>query len=58
MKQLATYRVIAETESATKVVATKWSLRKAREAANAYLASLDPDNDECPEMMIEFQGVK
>jgi hypothetical protein len=58
MKQLTTYRVIAETESATKVVTTKWSLREAREAARTYLASLDPNNDECPEMTIEFEGVK
>ena len=58
MKHLATFTVIAETESGTKAVCTKWSLREAREAANRYLASLDPNNDECPEMLIEMEPVK
>lgn len=48
------YKVIAETENAQQIIGRRDTKEAAIKLANRHLFSLDPDEDECPEMSIHW----
>lgn len=47
------YRIFAQYENGFRVIGYAHCYAAAVRRADAYMASLDPDTDDCPEMMIE-----
>ena len=46
-------RVVAKTENGFRVVGTEWTRQAAQYLADDYMFSLNPDEDECPEIVFE-----
>lgn len=51
-----TYRVVAKTENGFRVIGNCNTIAQARRLANQHIALLDPNVDECPEMIIEWRA--
>ena len=47
------FRVVAQYTDGFRVIATCWTRADAERLADRYAFGLDPDADECPEMLIE-----
>ena len=48
------YRIFARYENGYRVIGYRWSMRAASKFANQFMAGLDPDTDDFPEMEIEI----
>lgn len=53
IKKHSRYRIVAEYTNGFKVVGLRFSRASAVKFAREFMARLDPNTDDCPEMIIE-----